>query len=33
MTEVVKAVTAFTVSMTLLAGYFAMVAAFWGGLF
>jgi hypothetical protein len=33
MTEVVRAATAFTVSMTLLAGYFAMVAAFWGGVF
>jgi len=31
MTEVIRAATAFTVTMTLLAGYMTIVAAFWAG--
>lgn len=33
MIKVIQATTGFTIMFSLLAGYFAMVAAFWGGVF
>jgi hypothetical protein len=33
MTKAIQATTGFAIMFGLLAGYFAMVAAFWGGVF